>query len=279
MPSQAGTAAGRLKLGTVTYSYLWQTSLDEAIARIAKLGFRTVEIMAAPPHAWPRDLDAARRREIRRLCDELQVTVTALNPTFLDLNLCSTNPAIRDETVAQLCETVDLAADLGAGAVVVAVGQRHPLIAPPNDWFWKMAREGISRCLDICEKRRVYFALENAWTVIDRAQQLMQMVEEIDHQWLGICFDVANAAMVQSPYDGLYVVADRLIHVHLSDTDYRVWGHNPIGYGVVDFSRVAEILREIGYKGNSILELVYPQDADGGLLRSAAILEKVGWTR
>lgn len=268
-----------LRLGSATYSYLWSISLEDAIAEIARLGFRAIEIMATPPHAWPRDLDPERRSRLRHLCRDLGLTIEALNPTFLDLNLASTNPGIREEATRQICETIELAGDLGARMVVVAAGQRHPLIAPSADWFWNITREGVTRCLEVCTKRRVYFALENAWTVVDRAQQMAQLMREIDHPWLGICYDVANAAMVQSPYDGLYVVADRLIHVHLSDTDFRAWGHNPVGSGIVDFSRVARILREIGYNGTSILELTYPQDSSGGIRRSTEILERLGWAR
>jgi len=268
-----------LKLGAATYTYLWQASLEDAIRRLREIGFRYVEAMATPPHLWPRDTDARRREHLRRLCESLDVELVALNPTFLDLNLASTNPGIRAETVKQLEETIDLAADVGARLIVVACGQRHPLISPGPRELWRIVADGLERCLERCDRRGVSLGLENAWTVVDRAQQLVQLVRDHAHPRLQIAYDVANAAMVQSPSDGLRLVAGRLLHVHLSATNRRVWAHDPIGHGVIDFAEIAAILRDIGYEGVSILEVTHPQDSDAALRESAEALEALGWAR
>lgn len=268
-----------LRLGAATYTYLWDLPIDDAIRRLAGLGFRHVELMAAPPHLWPRDVDRLRREQLRNLCNSLGVEIVSINPTFLDLNLASPNPGIREESIRQLQEAADLASDLGAKVLVSVSGQRHPLIAPSQQWLWNTVKESIHRCLEHCVKRGIHLGLENGWTVINRAQQMVQMAREIDNPSFGIVYDVANAAMVHSPTDGLKMIGSHLIHVHLSDTDYRTWKHNPVGDGVVNFSQVAQTLREIGYEGVSILEITHPQDSDGAMTRSAESLEYMGWRR
>jgi len=268
-----------LKLGTAPYTYLWDLSLDDSLRRLADMGVKTVELMATTPHLWPGDVSPERREEIRALAAELGLEIVALNPTFLDLNIVSTNPGFREESIRQLQETISLCSDLGAEIIVVSVGQRHPLLSPGTEWLWRMTKEGIERCLETCAERRVHFGLENAWSNINRAHQMVQMVEEVDSPWLGIVYDIPNAAMVQSPYDGLYVVADHLIHVHISDTTYDTWGHNPVGHGVIDFSRVAEILRTLEFAKTTILEVTWPTDPDNAIRSSLDMLERFGWKR
>ena len=112
-----------LTVGACTYSWLWDLSLQDAVRRIADMGFKYFELMSAPPHCWPRDWSAADRTAFRRLYESLGLHLSSVNPTFLDLNMASPNPGIREETIRQLRETIQLAHDLGAGIVVVAGGR------------------------------------------------------------------------------------------------------------------------------------------------------------
>ena len=72
-----------LTVGAATYAWLWDQSLEYAIDRIADIGFRSFEIMTAPPHVWPRGMDVAARRALRRHYEKRGLTLTSLNPTFL----------------------------------------------------------------------------------------------------------------------------------------------------------------------------------------------------
>jgi sugar phosphate isomerase/epimerase len=85
--------------GGCTYSYLWTLSLDDAVNRLADLGFRSIELMATPPHLWPAEFARSERAALRRLCASRGMTITSVNPTYLDLNLASLNPGFRAETV------------------------------------------------------------------------------------------------------------------------------------------------------------------------------------
>ena len=86
-------------VGAATYAWLWDRPLEYAIDRIAELGFRRFEAMTASPHVWPRAMDGAARRALRRHYEKRGLSLTSLNPTFLDLNPVSANPGIREETL------------------------------------------------------------------------------------------------------------------------------------------------------------------------------------
>jgi len=268
-----------LKLGTVQYSYLWDYSLEEALKEIRALGFRYIELMTAPPHFWPPSITKEQRKDLRNLMDQLDLQLVAINPTFLDINLASPNPGIRDESVKQIMEQITLAHDIGAKIIVVIVGKRHPLVAPPVETVWEtFAREEVLRCVEHAEKNNVIFGLENGPSLfIDRAELMLFVLNEVKSPWMKLVFDVANASMVEPIVPALDLVKDHLVHVHLSDTDAMKWTHSPIGMGTIDFAPIAEKLKEIHFSGVSILETTHAENPKWGIVSSVEKLASLGW--
>jgi len=267
-----------LTVGACTYSWLWDLPLEDTVHRIADLGFTYFELMSHVPHCWPRDWSAADRTAFRRLYESRGLRLSSVNPTFLDLNMASPNPAIREESIKQLRETIQLAHDLGAGIVVAIAGRKHALIAPDQSYLWGLVRGGLESLLPDCERLGVTFGLENGYTVVARADQMVQMCRELSNPSLKLVYDVANGTMVESPLGGLEIVAKDLALLHLSDTNDRVWGHDRIGTGVIDFAAVTEKVREIGYTGPTIMEIVDRRAPDESNRVSLEKLRGLGWT-
>ena len=272
-------ATESLKLGTAQYGYLWGYSLEHALREIRRLGFRYVELMTTTPHVWPPDLSPAHRRDLRNMLEGLGLELSAVNPTFLDINLASPNPGIRAESIRQIKEQITLAHDLGAPLVVVIPGRRHPLSAPPVETVWEdFAREAVFECVEHAEKNKVVFGLENAPSLfIDSAERMNFVINEVNSAWMKIVFDVANAAMIEPVVQGLELVKDHVIHVHLSDTDRTRWSHAPVGEGGVDFAPIALALKEMEFSGVSILEVIDSNDPEGGIKSSFERLNPLGW--
>ena len=99
--------------------------LDEAIRRIAEIGYDGVEIGCAAPHAWPAYLPAKRRAELRNLlnaCGLQAVSLLATPGGGPGLNPASPLAEEREATVYCYKEVVDLALDLGAEKVLYIAG-------------------------------------------------------------------------------------------------------------------------------------------------------------
>jgi sugar phosphate isomerase/epimerase len=267
-----------LTVGACTYSWLWDLPLQEAVRRIADMGFKYFELMSAPPHCWPRDWSAADRTAFRRLYESLGLHLSSVNPTFLDLNMASPNPGIREETIRQLRETIQLAHDLGGGIVVAAGGRKHVLIAPDQSYLWGLVKVGLESLLPDCERLGVTFGLENGYNVTHTAELMVQMCRELSHPKLKLVYDMANATMVESPLDGLELVVKDLALLHFSDTNDKVWGHDRIGTGVIDFAAVTEKVKKIGYVGPTIMEIVDRRRPDESNRVSLEKLRGLGWT-
>ena len=268
-----------LKLGTAQYTYLLDCSIEESLQKIKDLGFKYVELMTVPPHCWPPDLGPQDRKNLRNTMDRLGIELVALNPTFLDLNMASLNPGIREESVRQIVDQITLAHDLGAKLVVIILGKRHPLIAPPIEEVWeRYARDGVLRCVEHAEKKGVIFGIEHSPNLfVENTERMLWVLNELKSDSVKIVFDVANASMVESIEAALDRIKDHLVHVHLSDTDGKKWTHSPVGMGAIDFGAVAAKLKEVGFTGVSILETTYPQDPQWGISSSIEKLIPLGW--
>ena len=267
-----------LTVGACTYSWLWDRPLQDAVHRIADMGFTYFELMSAPPHCWPREWSAAERTAFRKLYESRGLRLTSVNPTYLDINMASPNPGIRDESIRQLRETVELAHDLGAGIVVAPGGRKHVLIAPDQAYVWGLVKGALESLLVDCERLGVNFGLENGYNVTHTAELMVRMCRELSHPKLKLIYDVANATMVESPLDGLELVVKDLALLHLSDTDDKVWGHDRIGTGVIDFAAVTEKVKKLGYAGPTIMEIVDRRTPDESNRASLKRLQALGWT-
>jgi len=268
-----------LKLGTAQYTYLWDRTLEESLKEIKALGFKYIELMTTIPHIWPPALTQSQRSDLRVQIERLELELVAINPTFLDINMASTNPGLRRESVQQIMDQITLAHDLGAKIIVVIVGKRHPLMAPPFETVWeKFAKEGVLRCVEHAEKHNVIFGLENGPSLfVDNTDKMLFILNEVGSSSMKMVFDVANASMVESLDSAFEKIKDHLAHVHLSDTDYQTWTHSPVGVGKIDFGSVAKKLKEIKYSGISILETTYAEDPKWGIMSSVEKLRPLGW--
>jgi sugar phosphate isomerase/epimerase len=267
-----------LVLGSATYTYLWSVPLEAALDRLAERGFTWVEIMATPPHCWPRTMDRAARRRLRDLFGRLGLRLAALNPTFTDINLASTNSGLRQESILQAKETIELAGDLDARGVVLSFGRRNAIMPAPFDTAWQLSRSAIEECLRSAEEHGVVLYMENNPShFIRTSHQCVEAARHFGTPNLKLVFDVANASLVEDPAVGLRVAQDYLGYVHLSDTDGVSHSHRAAGAGSIDFAAISRALMEADYQGICALETTDPDDPDGSIRRSVETLLLLGW--
>lgn len=268
-----------LKLGATTYTYVYACSLEDAIGRLADMGFRYMELAATWPHLVAAELDGAARQHLAQRCRSLGIHPVSMQPTYTDLNLASTNEAFRKESVRQLRENLELAADLGVENVVVVPGRVNALIPPPLETALALSVGCLESCLPLAERLGVTISLESApFCIAPDSLSLLGIVRRLNHPSVKVTLDVANNGMVESPQEALRNVRDHLSLVHVSDTTRSQWLHAPVGDGELDFGAVARTLLEIGYRGVSILEALDRDAPDEVLSRSKPAMERLGWS-
>jgi sugar phosphate isomerase/epimerase len=94
---------------------------------------------------------------------------------------------------------------------------------------------------------------------------------------LRLAYDVANALAQEDPAEGVKRAAPYVAIAHVSDTWASRWAHTSIGRGEVDFAAFAAALRDIGFQGSTVYELVDGDDPAPRLAADLAALRAAGW--
>lgn len=266
------------RLGINTYSYIWSLPMADCVRRFRALGYREFEPVINPPHLSFEDCDNAERRRLAKALQSDGIVLRSLNLPSLDVNLASPLRRTRAYSVAVFRSAIELAADLGIPQLITVPGRVNPLLAPDPEQRRGWMRESLDHLIPYAEARGVGLALENVpFASFPDAASLGSFVRSIGSPTLGVCYDVANAHFIgEVPADGLRQLRDLVRVVHCSDTTRRVWRHDAVGCGDVDFAAVHDALDEIDYQGSCMLEII-DSDPEAAILRSHRMLAKCGF--
>ena len=268
-----------LPLAGCTFGWLHRAPLADALRQLSAHGVRKIELTTAPPHLFTRHLGGYERKELARLLGRLNLTVTSVNPSFADINLVSTNPEIREVSERQLAAEIELAADLGAGYVVVIPGRRHALAPAPDAAARAVLDESLGRLLDRAMRLGITIALENSpYGYLGSSADLLGIVRAWDSPCLRVAYDVANALGQEDPADGVARLGKYLALAHVSDAWRTRWAHTSVGRGEVDFGGFAAALAaNASFTGPTVYELVDGEDPAPRLAADLAALATAGW--
>lgn len=269
-----------LPLAGATASWLHQEPLDHALDTIAAHGLRHVEFFTSTPHLQATAFDAAGRKALRRRLDDLGLTALSVNPSGLDVNPISPHSDVRALAERIIEAEIDLAADLAARFVVLTTGRLHVLAPLPRTEALALLVEIYGRLADRAARAGVVLLVETLpYGFLARGDEIVELVHTIGSDGLAMVYDVANVLDVEDPCDGLRAVRDQLRLVHVSDSSRGRWAHTSPGRGEIDFAAVAATLREIGYAGPTVYELLDGEHPTARYGADVAALLDAGWSR
>lgn len=264
-------------LGAHTFGFAWDCAAEEAVERLAAAGYRTIQLMATPPHFDPWQQDAARTRRIRAVIERHGLSLLALDLASSDINLASPAPHVVDFAVDAYAAAIDRAAEVGARWICVGSGRRHALLARANDRLMTSFRAAFARIHDKAQRAGIPIILENhPQGLLASATDIARFLDAEGYGDMPVIYDVANAfAIGEDPVEGLKTLWSRLGIVHLSDSPKGQWRHDPIGAGEIDFAAIARLLRQRAYAGAIVLEILSDRPLDD-LLAGATALKAQG---
>lgn len=264
-------------LGAHTFGFAWDCIAEDAIARLAEAGYRTVQLMATPPHFDPWQQDAARTRRICALLERHGLSLLALDLASSDINLASPAPHVVDFAVEAYSAAIDRAAELGARWICVGSGRRHALLATANERLMTSFRDAFARIHDKAQRAGIPIIIENhPQGLLASASGIVKFLDAEGYDDMPVIYDVANAFTIgEDPVEGLKTLWPRLAIVHLSDSPKGQWRHDPIGSGEIDFGAIAALLKEQAYMGKIVLEILSDRPLED-LNTGAAALKQRG---
>lgn len=278
----------KARLAYSSNAYL-RFGLEEAVARIAALGFTGIELMADTPHLWPADTTPQRIEAVRRTLDRHGLAVSNINafmmnkigdsrqpywhPSWIEPDISYRRIRI-DHTLAAL----SMARRLGAPHVTTEPG--GPI---ENGQSYQSALdrfvEGLGPVVEHAERQGVTLLIEpEPGLLIERFEQYLELVDRIDSPFMALNFDIGHAYCVgQEPADWIPRMAAHTRHFHIEDiAGTRVHRHLVPGTGDIDFASTLRAVDRSGYDGWITVEL-YPfvEDPDDAGRRAKRHLEQI----
>jgi sugar phosphate isomerase/epimerase len=243
---------------------LFSYSPPDAVKRASELGFRAWEIMLEGRH-FQKDYT-----EIKELADSYGIELFVHAP-FSDLNIASLNEGIREETLSQVFGAIETADFLESKLITFHTGRPSPLSMSFRDEAWDVNLKSISEILKFGGDFDLNLCLENMPNFpgafcceIDELNSVLDA-----NPGLSLTLDIAHAHTCGNEVEYIKEFRDRMMHVHLHDTNRDSDSHGAVGEGDIDFKRVMYHLKE--FNGCGIIE----SKSEDGAAQSAAKFEEI----
>ena len=254
-------------------------TLFEALERVKRRGFRTVELVPGrfPRASYPNDRtsvgfypDSVGERFMEKLTEVLTDfnTVTVHSP-HMELNIASLNDGIREESLRQFYQCVDIGKRLGADVVTFhhggAVNGTNPRLEKIIDYNVQFGREALRRAGDT-DIQLGFEILGGA--LADREFELLkETILRIGSDKFGINLDVGHVNIVNggNAVEWAREFGDSVKEIHLHGTYYRsdrepgFTTHSPVSQeDCIIFEDLFSVLEEFEFGGPIITEIHAP---------------------
>ena len=224
---------------------------DLALRRLSRVGFSCLDMAfdycTDPSHPFVGDGWREWARKLRETADTLGIRYTHAHARG--------DASARGTTVLRTMEACKI---LGIKYLVI-----HPLhkksgeIITDDDAFAEINAEAIHPLLPIAEENEVTILSENLlWGSSIRPDAIAKLVETVDHPNFSWCFDTGHAHCSGIPISVLRSIraVPRSLHIQDNSGESCKDEHLIPGDGTIDWKEFLDLLREIGYKGDLVLE-------------------------
>ena len=227
-------------------------SLQEKFQLAADAGRDGLELTGVNEEAQAEEARKAAEAAGIEICDLMATT-------HWKLPLSSTDEAVRVEAVKGIEQSLLAAKAAGTDTILVVPG----VVDEQNRYHaaLELAAKSIRELLPMAEELGVCMALENVWNkFLLSPVEMRDFIDQFGSDCVKAYFDVGNILLYGYPVHWIEVLGERIVRVHVKDFDTEKRQFVPLLSGSVDFPRVVNALRGVGYHGWLTAELSpYPQ--------------------
>lgn len=243
-------------------------TLTEAIEKIARIGFKGVEILGDRPHLYPPDFDDSQLAHLNQVLDRNGMKLTNLNSFTLfavgDTYLPSWIEPDKDRREIRIRHTLDslkVAKQIGCPCISIPPG--GPLDGMPRSEAMQLFHQGLDRVVSLAEELGVLILVEpEPDLMIETSAQFKAFIKDVRSNAIGLNFDIGHFFCVgEDPKRAFEALFQWVGHVHLEDINSRrEHNHLIAGRGAIEFKEIFASMAQLGYTGDISLELYTYQD-------------------
>lgn len=229
--------------------------LEEAVEKIAQLGFSGVEICLEnryfkPQTAYISDITI---KKTKKKLEEAGLQEVSIG--------CHSDFVHFDMIYEYIKSAIPKTRDFGAKIFILGAAERHVIQREKPGWDeeTEMFEKRLRSLCDIAEDSGVMLAPEpEIHCILRTSQDLLDLMDRIHSPALGVNFDIGHSFLTDpDPIGMIHTFGDKIVHTHIENM-YRGW-HNhqlPIpGNGDMELALYFKALKDISFKGNLALDL------------------------
>lgn len=243
----------KAKIG-VSMLYCLGEPFDRMVKRLGTMNTCYIEILDDGIH----ELNKNRVVVLKEAAKSFSIQYS-LHAPFADINIASPSKIMLGASMKRLKQSMAYANQLDAKVWVFHPGAKTGIgqFYPGADW--KQNVESIKKLYKSAEEFGLNIALENLpakyYFFMSKPEEFARFYRETNLP-IGITMDLGHANL-EGHIEGFFnLLADKIIHIHASDNDGSDDQHFGIGYGKIDYTWVAEKLKETGFDKSIIIESI-----------------------
>jgi sugar phosphate isomerase/epimerase len=244
--------------------YLDYTTVEEAVKRIARFGYKSVDFWAYSPHLGPDLYDKPKRAKIKKLTADQGLAVAGLSVNggglALHHSFSHCIPEVREKTLQYYYDCLDLAVDVGSPIVNMISG--HMMFGTTLEQAWEWNRECMKKVVARAADKGLMMAIHTLTPAESRVlvtlDDALRMMREIDSPNCKVMIDTADQNITDPNFcDAIRKAGKDLIYVHCNDNSGVGQGdvHLPPGRGTVPWEVFFQTLKEIGYNKDVVAQV------------------------
>ncbi|RLE81665.1 MAG: hypothetical protein DRJ51_03350 [Thermoprotei archaeon] len=244
----------------------YNETLEQAISIVVKAGIRTFELVPVKYQAqigWPYNIPNVgvwvremSNKDIKKLEDLLSMfDLVTIHSPHLDLNIASCNIGIREESIRQYMECLELARKLDVEIVTFHPGRQTSGFIRSDDEILEYEILFARKAVDYAKSHGMKVGYETG-----SVRRLKRLFEHFKPSEFGVNIDIGHVIMGgYDPVELIELWKDRTIEFHFHGVNHY-WGgymdHQPVWMNnAVDFRKVISKMRDVGFMGPIICEI------------------------
>ena len=241
-----------MKLAMNTFVYeVAKTSVEDTIASAEKFGFRYMDY-AAYQLGNPDNFSKEKRADVVKRFKDAGLYCSQMLLVNTE-NISSPDKKKRQETLEYMKRVTDFQLELGGRQVLICwgCGVLESGVIPENQWINMVntVNEYAKWCID----KNILIDLEmdpHVYFLLNSTTKLARAVEDIGMPNVYPNVDIGHLCITREAPHLLDKLAQRIIHVHISETDTFEHTNSIIGTGNADFRAYIDKVIELGIEEN-----------------------------
>ena len=242
----------KLALNTLVYE-VGNRGPEESLRSALKYGFRYIEY-AGIRKGNPQTMTEGQRQEVRRIIkdNDLHSTQMLLVATR---DTAHPDKKKRDAVFDYMKRCAEFQMELGGRQLLVCWGGGlYELgVSPEQSWLYML--ENVGRFADWCLDKNLLVGIEldpHVYFICNNTYKLAKAIEDIGLPNVYPNIDVGHLVITREEPEQLEKLKNRMLHVHLSETESFAHTNSILGTGVVPFRSYVEKCLELGIEENCL---------------------------